>query len=405
MAEPSKKCKKLKTDVDELYFFKEFLWNSRNRELIQTLRNVISVARFGESGLHLTFLRINRSNASIEERFSKARVDVDVIKDEDDEIIYVPLAAFFLRGIEVLKNYFDENQPFITDDLRKRSALMNLLKFLKKEPTCHTESSGKEIEWKRAVCFAQHVLMPLVPQKRYCIDYHYCCGKCVESCCKEHQMDGEIIDTSYGCTKGWHGDVDLMIRDKGVPLSLLKAESERSDKVSDDDIESDVEMKTSEKCSNDKQQVIAQTIVFSFLQHKLNAKGVNCFVPGLGVSSEKLIFYMYDCVEDVLLCGLPLDLFKSAGKIRIRTAVVLWLLLNYDIFGNAFPPNVKKHKANFHDHLGKNILDMYMNEVQQPCHVNLSDKKDESEVPPDKGMIDVFTLLPESDKGTPIPHV
>lgn len=119
------------------------------------------------------------------------------------------------------------------------------------------------------------------------------------------------------------------------------------------------------------QQVMAETLVFSFLQHEHNTDKVSSYlVPGIGLCKEHMILYMYDCKEDVLLGIPPLSIFpnKSDGIDR-RTVVLLWLVLNYGLFCTGVPEELKKHKAGIKKIVGENILEMYYTKVSKPCHV------------------------------------
>lgn len=96
---------------------------------------------------------------------------------------------------------------------------------------------------------------------------------------------------------------------------------------------------------------MAQTNVFSFLQHKCNAdKWKHFLIPCIGLSAEKMIVYMYDCVDDVLL-GVPSsDLFSTVrpNYFEVTSVIFLWLLLNYGLFGTGVPEKLKKYKSGLH---------------------------------------------------------
>lgn len=121
--------------------------------------------------------------------------------------------------------------------------------------------------------------------------------------------------------------------------------------------------------ANDYSQILAQTIVFSFLQNKINASwSLSSLVPGIGISAKKLIISMYDCQEDVLLQSKPMDLCLLEGGLNCRTIVYLWLVLNHKLFCTGIPEQLKMYKAQFHDHLGPDYLKLYTKEVTKPFH-------------------------------------
>lgn len=58
---------------------------------------------------------------------------------------------------------------------------------------------------------------------------------------------------------------------------------------------------------NHLEQLMAQAIVFSFLQNKKNKGILKTFlVPAIGICGKKLVIHLYDCLEDVLLEIFPL---------------------------------------------------------------------------------------------------
>ncbi|XP_060602395.1 uncharacterized protein LOC132755535 [Ruditapes philippinarum] len=145
----------------------------------------------------------------------------------------------------------------------------------------------------------------------------------------------------------------------------------------EDDISgSSVEVKSSEKLVSDLcPQMIAETIVFLFLQNKQNAgKLRNNLIPGIGIINEKLIVFMYDCENDVLLGSRAMDLFEDED-VYIRIILVLWLVLNYKLFGTGLIDEIKNYKANFHSLLGNENLERYKTEVAMPFHKKHSQKR------------------------------
>lgn len=370
--------KRLKSETVETSFFEHFLQNKVNQNLIKKLRSTIPELRSGYSGLNVSFLRVLSSNAAAGESFSSARLHVQVIKDDLGSSVLAPIAVFFLQGLYILEEFLDVADPKIPEDMMKRRALRDLLQFLTEDHSALAEYRGKgELEWKWAVRFAQHLLIPLVPHKTFVIDSYN--GLKLQLCCPlEHPVAGEIGDTSFGCNEGWHGAVDILIKGKEIPLSVV-GEKEDSDSASVSS-DSSIEVKRDRVfTATALQQVMAQTIVFSFLQRKLNGgKSSNCLVPGIGICSEQLILYMYDCEADVLLEAMPLDIFSDHGPevLHIRGVVVLWLLLNYGEFGNCIPDKFKTYKSEFHQDLGEKFLDIYMNKVVKPCHVKPSEKNE-----------------------------
>lgn len=164
-----------------------------------------------------------------------------------------------------------------------------------------------------------------------------------------------IVFFFIGCKNGWHGRTDILM-DEQLPIAVEPDDASHS-------VSSATEIKTSD---NDHKQIIAQTIVFSFLQQKKNREKLNNFlVPGIGISAKNVIAYFYDCEEDVLLTTVPLLLKEEQPQLDIYTVVFLWLTLNYKYFCSGLTDEMKNYKADFFGVVGNN-LDMYRNSVTRP---------------------------------------
>lgn len=115
-------------------------------------------------------------------------------------------------------------------------------------------------------------------------------------------------------------------------------------------------------------QITAQTLVHSFVQHRKNPTHSCSLVPGIGVCSEKMIVYLYDCVEDILLTTGPIDLYAQMGLLGLnaRGVIILWLILNHNLFSNKTPGRYKGYTAAFQHVLGPVQLEEYKNKSEQP---------------------------------------
>lgn len=155
---------------------------------------------------------------------------------------------------------------------------------------------------------------------------------------------------------------------------------------------SSTEVKTGEKFyEKDLAQLLSQTIVFSFLQRKLNEKKMemkNFLVPGIGISTKSVITFFYDSEEDVLLGTVPMDLHADQELCSV-TVVFLWLTLNYKILCSGITNKMKQLKARFVDRAGDRI-EMYRKEVCMPLHKKTQSegKKDEYKWATEQGMED-----------------
>ena len=124
---------------------------------------------------------------------------------------------------------------------------------------------------------------------------------------------------------------------------------------------SSVEVRSEDKFSS----LMAQTIVFSFIQEKYNRNKLrNCLVPGIGIDAKSLLFYFYDCENDLLLGTTCLETFcpQDNEPLVVDHVVFLWLTLNYRYFCSGPDEFMKKYQAGF-QHAEK-----YRKEVQMPVH-------------------------------------
>lgn len=121
------------------------------------------------------------------------------------------------------------------------------------------------------------------------------------------------------------------------------------------------------------QKILAQTIVFSFLLfNQTNSSLHPSLVPGIGISAEKLVLYLYDCKGDVLLASSPIQLFFGK-RLGLTPVLVLWLVLNHKLFCSGVPDEYKKFSSTLHEKLGPEYLKMYQTENFSPLHVQQTD--------------------------------
>ena len=77
-------------------------------------------------------------------------------------------------------------------------------------------------------------------------------------------------------------------------------------------------------------QVIAQTIVFSFLQQARHPEYNHSLIPGISACENELRFYFYDSVNDVLLTSTSINLMERYGvRFNDAAALTAWLVVNY----------------------------------------------------------------------------
>ena len=157
--------------------------------------------------------------------------------------------------------------------------------------------------------------------------------------------------------------------ENNLPVQLLK---DPQDDLTEGSVSS-IEIKSKE---NFVDQLLAQTIVFSFLQMKYNKlKLTHSLIPAIGISTQHLYINMYDCINDVFLKSDALEMFGD-DKVLDHIVVLLWLTLNYRYFCTGIAEEMKDCKADFHERLG-DMITVYSDKVQRPMKVSGANKQQE----------------------------
>ena len=130
-------------------------------------------------------------------------------------------------------------------------------------------------------------------------------------------------------------------------------------------------------------QLAAQSIVFSFLQKKLNKdKMKSRFVPAISITLQNYQLMCYDSEQDILVSTIAdsadTKLFDDTIKsLNYTSVVVLWMALNYRLLCSGVPHSQKIRlpdvKAGFFDRVGDHLY-LYEDEVQRPAHAKPSKK-------------------------------
>ena len=189
--------------------------------------------------------------------------------------------------------------------------------------------------------------------------------------------------------EGWSGRADILM---SLPITIQeRTNSASGDDINDDGIDdsfcsvSSVEVKGANNFSRqDQSQVLAQTIVFSFLRQKEN-KLKHYLVPGIGISKRHAFICFYDSVNDVLLTtenNLMLFQFHESDNpqysLVVEVVVLLWLTLNYRLFGTGLGETMTKYKAEFFTRVD-DFLDKYKNHVKMPVQIKHDDDDDDDD--------------------------
>ncbi|XP_060565769.1 uncharacterized protein LOC132724833 [Ruditapes philippinarum] len=325
-------------------------------------------------------LKIISSDAHLCTSFSRAKCETKKSYDKDDDVdettkrsisnkeIY-PFIEIFQNGGNILKKYLSD-QSYIPNKHIEKLALEKLLSLLLEIEDLGEKMSYKKPEFKTCknetswtVRLAHHILSPLAVYQPYVID-DTSKNKCdICHCCKE-PISGVYGDTSLGNINVWHGSLDILLgRRVGMKIHDDEIFEDHEGKPST----SSFEIKDGDSLVGDRQQIIAETIVFAFLQKKINPDLKHFLIPTIGMSKTDVLFYLYDTDHDVLLESPPFFIFENNREISYVTILALWLAINYPILGTGITTHIKNRSftADFLTHLrNKKVETIYENEVQ-----------------------------------------
>lgn len=147
-----------------------------------------------------------------------------------------------------------------------------------------------------------------------------------------------------GCSSVLHGHVDVML---GSEVPLVVAE----------DSEENCEGNNMDFPSKFKDQLIAQSIVLSFLQKKDKSKYENYLIPIIGIAKTQFVLFLYDSVNGILLESNVLQLWNHPGKLIPSAVLALWLAINPSVTSSGVTEHMKDlgFTADFPKHVGKEL--------------------------------------------------
>ncbi|XP_069139770.1 uncharacterized protein [Argopecten irradians] len=324
-------------------------------------------------------LKFNNSNAADENGgipFCKAYCSVTASKKK------LFFGAIFVDGLIMMSNFLE--QGIIPSNKPKRLVLGNLLDYIVDFETqaalLELESFG---EAELAIVLVNHLLGKLASSTKYIINKHRS-GKKLENCPCSHDCDmsGTYGDTSIGNELVWHGHLDIIInQDIGVSIVEREDTNEQSHEE-----KNPVEVSTSLERN---QQIIAQCVVFSFLQRQNRPLSNHFLFPYIGVKGSNLIIYIYDSEHDVLLQSSTIPVLVSNGrnsrpKVNLTAILVSWLAVNCQHLSDGLPETLKsKDKVAEFLLQVKDRIDIYeellkSGDVGGSIHLGLFSKSEES---------------------------
>ena len=156
----------------------------------------------------------------------------------------------------------------------------------------------------------------------------------------------------------WHGSIDILLGQH--PDVALYA------KDSDDTIGSDVGGIEVKDNSDDRSQIIAETIVFAFLQKKNNPDFNYYLIPTVAVSKKDVLFHFYDPEHDILLESPLFMIWNKSSELYYPTVLALWFTLNYKTFCTGITIGMKERNftADFLSGVNDDIKTIYKKFLQ-----------------------------------------
>ena len=135
-----------------------------------------------------------------------------------------------------------------------------------------------------------------------------------------------------GNSQVWHGQADILAN--GYSIAVMSGGIESAE---DSPGRSQVEVKTEFKdIKHLENQVISQSVCFSFLQGQRHPEYINKLVPFIGISGSEILIFLYDSVQDKLVQSAPFRLFNQTTlTLKISCVIALWLTLNYKVFSSS----------------------------------------------------------------------
>lgn len=136
-----------------------------------------------------------------------------------------------------------------------------------------------------------------------------------------------------GNVEVWHGNLDIIIKNDLAVKSLEDSPCSLDEK----------------SVLSRNQQIIAQTIVFSFLQKKEHPEQEHFLTPCIGIGNSEIIVMFYDSEHDVLLESSTVPLFKNKYSCEFSYAAILvcWFTVNYKFLCTGLPEHLKGSKSDF----------------------------------------------------------
>ncbi|OWF44905.1 uncharacterized protein LOC110457735 [Mizuhopecten yessoensis] len=294
--------------------------------------------------------------------FSKAYCSTDMY-DTD-----YAFGTVFRKGINMLIDMFQRRTP---GNRQHRFVLSRLLHYLSDMVNNDLESleadnltSLKETQLSSVL--VNHLFGKLSASSSFVIDKQ-CKGK--EECRKNNkenvpcpcggegcQLSGYYGDTSIGNELVWHGRVDTLVNNEVIVDTIVDDDdSSRSPGEN-----SSVEEKMRSWSLIRSHQIIAETIVFSFLKKQRNREKDAFLFPCVAVSDQDMVIYFYDSFHDILLESSKIPLHgvltgPVTGSVNLIAVLVSWLVVNHKYLCDGVVEEMKTTRAGFFSQAGSKL--------------------------------------------------
>ncbi|XP_061195594.1 uncharacterized protein LOC133203824 [Saccostrea echinata] len=299
----------------------------------------------------LSLYKLKACNAAISYRgvrFSEAFCDLESF---DQSFL---LGDIFRTGLDMGIDFLEGRIP---EARHQKIILERLIKFLKEGEKVNMDF---ENENDATSMLANHLFAKLATCSDYTIDQHFKRGgnKCacgIENCV----LTGDYGDTSIGNPHVWHGNVDIIIKSDIIIQNLEDKQDEMCKK-------SPAEVKSKNNPLSVNAKLVAETIVFSFLQKKRHPELSNFLIPCVGISDNAIILMFYDSEHDVLLESSPVPLYlESESRFSVEAVFIAWLAVNYRFLCTGLTEDMLQYKAGFFAQ-AETKINVYKNDLKMP---------------------------------------
>lgn len=308
--------------------------------------------KYSTNFLKINLLNVENSNAIDGSHFSTAFCRLA------ESIEEYSFSSLYERGFRILQEFL-KNDEMPTNN-QENYVLDMLLHFLVKMENIDAHAPFRGLEGLEetdiAIILANHLFGKLCTSSHFLIDRQRreMEGKATDSCpCLDAgcEMSGRFGDTGIGNPSVWHGNVDVIVN-QSVIIEALKDELD-----CDSHGWAPVEVNLSRN-----QQIIAETIVFSFLQKQRHPEYSQFLFPCIGVKGNEMVVYFYDSEHDVLLESSPITILSRAGKLSVEAIIVSWLVVNHKYLCKGLTETLKTKNSGFF-HQANEALNVYEKEL------------------------------------------